>query len=129
MKEGDWRLAAVRGATTVEADTADQIRERTAELLQAIMERNGIGLEDFVSIIFTATHDLVSDFPAVAARGMGLSNVPLLCSQEIPVKGSVEKCIRVLVHFYTMRKNGRRNEDIRHVYLHGAKQLRTDLPE
>lgn len=129
MKEGEWRLAAVRGATTVEADTADQIRERTAEVLETIMERNDIGLEDFVSIIFTATHDLVSDFPAVAARGMGLSDVPLLCSQEIPVSGSVEKCIRVLVHFYTMRKNGRRNEDIRHVYLHGAKQLRTDLPE
>jgi len=129
MKEGDWRMAAVRGATTVEADTADQIRERTAEVLETIMERNGIGPDDIVSIIFTATHDLVSDFPAVAARGMGLSDVPLLCSQEIPVSGSVEKCIRVLIHFYTTRNNGRRNKDIRHVYLHGAKQLRTDLPE
>lgn len=129
MKEGNRRMAAVRGATTVEDDTADQIRERTAEVLETIMERNGISTDDIVSIIFTATHDLVSDFPAVAARGMGLSDVPLLCSQEIPVTGSVEKCIRVLIHFYTTRKNGRRNKDIRHVYLHGAKQLRTDLPE
>jgi len=125
MKEGDRRLVAVRGATTVAADTPAEIRERTAEVLQVMMERNGISPDDIVSVIFTATPDLVSDFPAVAARNMGLSHTPLLCSQEIPVTGSVKRCIRVLMHAYSQHSKA----DIRHVYLHGAKQLRTDLPE
>jgi chorismate mutase len=90
-----------------------------------MMERNGVGQDDIVSIIFTATRDLVSDFPAVAARSLGLSQVPLLCSQEIPVTGSIERCIRVLMHVYT----GRERSEIRHPYLHAARQLRTDLPE
>ena len=129
MKKVEWRIAAARGATTTEEDTAVEISERTTELLETMIERNGIAQEDIVSIIFTATPDLVSEFPAVAARGIGLSHVPLLCSQEIPVRGSVERCIRVLMHVYTKRNTGRRDEDIRHVYLRGAKQLRTDLPE
>jgi chorismate mutase len=125
MREGDWRLVAVRGATTVEEDTAAQIRERTVELLETMMERNGIRQDAIVSIIFTATPDLVSEFPAVAARNIGLSQIPLLCSQEIPVTGSVERCIRVLLHVYT----GKTRDEIRHAYLREAKQLRTDLPE
>lgn len=125
MTEGDRRLAAVRGATTTDEDSPEQIRERTRELLQAVIERNGISHDDIVSIIFTATPDLVSDFPAVAARNLGLSWVPLLCSQEIPVTGSMERCIRVMVHAYLNRPR----QEIRHVYLHEAKQLRTDLPE
>ncbi|MCL4472734.1 MAG: chorismate mutase [Actinobacteria bacterium] len=125
MREGEWRLVAVRGATTVEEDTAPQIGENTGELLEEMMERNGIRQDTIVSIIFTATPDLVSDFPAVAARNLGLSQVPLLCSQEIPVTGSVERCVRVLMHVYTIKPRS----EIRHVYLRGARQLRTDLPE
>ncbi len=125
MKEDGWRLVAVRGATTVEADTPEQIRERTSELLKEMMHRNSIAPDDIVSLIFTATPDLVSDFPAVSARNMGLSRTPLLCSQEIPVAGSVERCVRVMMHAYS---RSAKNE-IRHAYLHGARQLRTDLPE
>lgn len=125
MNESEWRLVAIRGATTVEADDAVQVRERTTELLLEIMQRNEVKSEDIVSIIFTATPDLASDFPAVAARGLGLAQVPLLCSQEIPVTGSIQRCIRVLMHAYSARNKSQ----IRHPYLHEARQLRTDLPE
>lgn len=125
MTEGPWRLAAVRGATTVEEDTAEQIHERTSEVLEAMLERNEIEPEDIVSIIFTATPDIRADFPAVAARNLGLSQIPLLCSQEIAVKDGIEHCVRVMMHIYTQRER----HDIRHAYLHGARQLRTDLPE
>ncbi|GAB4242093.1 MAG: chorismate mutase [Thermoleophilia bacterium] len=118
-------VRAVRGATTVEADTSEQIKVRTTELLEQILQRNNIENEDLISIIFTATPDLASDFPAAAARGLGLSDVPLLCSQELAVKGAVERCIRVLIHFQTRLERSR----VRHVYLHNAKQLRLDLPE
>jgi len=118
------RLQAVRGATTVAADTSDAIGERTAELITAIMARNVLAVEDIVSAMFTATPDLTADFPAVAARGVGLSHTPLLCCQEIPVRGAVERCVRVLLHCYL--PSGR---PARHVYLHGARQLRLDLSE
>ncbi len=125
MKEDDRRLVAIRGATTVEEDTSGQIQERTAELLLEMMSRNQLAAEDIVSIIFTATTDLCSDFPAVAARNLGLSQTPLLCSQEIAVEGSIGNCIRVLMHSYSSSGHG----EIKHPYLHGARQLRTDLPE
>jgi chorismate mutase len=125
MREGEWRLVAVRGATTVEEDKAAQVRERTAELLEEMMQRNDIREDSLISIIFTATTDLVSEFPAAAARGMGLAQIPLLCSQEIPVTGSIERCIRVLMHVYSIKPR----KDIRHAYLHAARQLRTDLLE
>lgn len=125
MNESDWRLAAIRGATTVPEDEAAQVRQRTTELLIEMMQRNDVKPDDIVSIIFTATPDIVSDFPAVAARDIGLSQVPLLCSQEIPVNGSIKLCIRVLMHTYS----GRNKSEIRHPYLHEARQLRTDLPE
>jgi chorismate mutase len=120
----DPRLRAIRGAISVPEDTSEEIRLSTTELLTAILERNGLGVDDLVSIIFTTTHDLVSDFPAVAAREIGLSNVPLLCTQEIPVVGSMTRCVRVLVHCYTPAER-----PIRHVYLREARQLRMDLPE
>lgn len=125
MKEGEWRLVAIRGATTVDDDTSEQILERTSELLRAMISRNEINHDDIVSIIFTATADLSADFPAVAARRLGLSRIPLLCSQEINVNGSIKQCIRVMMHTYTNRER----DDIRHSYLHEARQLRTDLPE
>ncbi len=117
-------LRAVRGAITVPADTSEEIREGTIELLQALLERNDLVHDDLVSILFTVTHDLVSDFPAVAAREIGLANVPLLCSQEIPVVGSMPRCVRVMIHCYAPR-----DRQIRHVYLRDARQLRLDLPE
>jgi len=118
------RLRAVRGAISVPTDTSEEIRQCTTELLETILERNTLGAEDLVSIIFTTTHDLVSDFPAVAAREIGLSNVPLLCTQEIPVVGSMPRCVRVLVLCYAPAER-----PIRHVYLREARQLRMDLPE
>ena len=117
-------LRAVRGATTVERDTSDAIREGTAELLSEVLSRNGLSTEELVSIIFTATDDLNSDFPAVAARDIGLSAVPLICTREIPVVGALGMCIRVMVHCYAPAERA-----IRHVYLHDARQLRLDLPE
>ena len=117
-------VRAVRGAITVPADTSEQIREGTIELLRTILERNDLDHDDLISIIFTVTHDLVSDFPAVAAREIGLGNVPLLCSQEIPVAGSMPRCIRVMIHCYAPPERR-----IRHVYLREARQLRLDLPE
>ncbi len=119
------QVRAVRGATTVDEDLSAQVNERTSELVREILARNRIAPEDLVSIVFTATPDLVSDFPAVAARGIGLSDVPLLCCQEIPVKGAIERCVRMLIHFYTPLARA----EIRHVYLRGARQLRLDLPE
>jgi chorismate mutase len=116
-------LSAIRGATTTDRDTSDAIRGATAELLGEVLQRNGLAAEDIVSIIFTATPDLLSDFPAVAAREMGLSGTSLLCCQEIPVEGAVARCIRVLVHCYLSDQT-----DARHVYLHGARGLRLDLP-
>ena len=124
MSEGDRVLRAVRGAITVEEDTAEAIHDATVEMLGAVLERNAIAPEDLISIIFTATHDLSAEFPAVAARAMGLSEVPLLCAMEIPVAGAMPRCIRVMVH--CLAPADRR---IRHVYLRDARQLRTDLPE
>jgi chorismate mutase len=118
------RLGAIRGATTADHDTSDSIRAATAELLGEVVQRNGLAATDIVSIIFTATSDLRADFPAVAAREMGLSSTPLLCCQEIPVEGAVARCIRVLVHCYLSDRT-----DARHVYLRGARSLRLDLPE
>jgi chorismate mutase len=118
------RLFAVRGATTVEADTSEAIAARTAELLGTILARNAVAIDDIVSVIFSATPDLRADFPAVAARAMGLSHTPLLCCQEIPVQGAVERCVRVMMHAYL--PVGR---VVHHVYQHGARQLRLDLQE
>lgn len=117
-------LRAIRGAISVPEDSGEAIRARTAELLQEILERNALADDDLVSIIFTATEDLTADFPAVAAREIGLSSVPLLCTREIPVVGALPRCVRVLIHCYAPQER-----PIRHVYLHEARQLRTDLPE
>lgn len=119
------RLRALRGAITLEADTREQVMERTATLLRAMMERNEVAKEDLVSVIFTATGDVHAEFPAAAARGIGISDVPLLCTRELDVEGAVTLCIRVLMHLYTKKEPG----TLRHVYLEGARPLRTDLPQ
>jgi chorismate mutase len=120
---GDRRARAIRGATTVDSDAPEQIRRATRELLETIVARNGITSADVISAIFTVTHDLTSEFPAHAARELGWLEVPLLCTLEIPVPGSLAKCIRVLLHV----ESDVSRTSIRHVYLHGARSLRPDL--
>lgn len=122
---GVERLVALRGATTVESDTCEALLERTSELLTILLERNDIEHDQLVSIIFTATEDLTSEFPAVAARGLGLGDVPLLCARELSVDGGNPATVRVLIHCYSTRPR----TSLRHVYLHRAKHLRDDLPE
>jgi chorismate mutase len=118
-------VRAVRGATTVDADTSHAITERVVALLSQILERNDLAEEDIISILFTATEDIVSTFPATAARSMGLGAVPLICARELSVVGSVPRCVRVMLHVTTER----RRDEIHHVYLEGAQGLRDDLPD
>lgn len=116
------RLFALRGANSVTANEADAILAATDELMRALMQRNGLVPEAMVSCIFTLTSDLDAQFPAVAARRLGLNQVPLLCAREVPVPGSLPRVIRVLVHYYA--HDGHRP---RHVYLGAARSLRADL--
>lgn len=101
----------------------DAVRDATQRVLQAMLERNGVATEDLVSILFTATDDLTSVFPAEAARRMGLGVVPLLCAREIPVEGSMRSVVRVLMHFHSDLGLA----DVAHIYLDGAEALRDDL--
>ncbi len=112
----------IRGATTVEEDDAEAILAATRDLLERIVEANDLKVEGVASAIFTATPDLAAAFPARAAREMGWRDVALLDAQEIPVPGSLERCIRVLIHWNTEK----RAAEIRHVYLRGAQALRPD---
>jgi chorismate mutase len=97
------RLRAARGAIRVPSDDGDALLGSTERLLSTVLQRNGIDPEDLVSIMFTATEDLRSAFPAEAARRMGLGRVPLMCAQEIPVQGSMPSVIRILLHFHSDR--------------------------
>jgi chorismate mutase len=121
---GPSSVRALRGATTVDADEVSQVNERIQELLLAIMERNGLVEDDIISIIFSATPDIVSTFPATGARDIGFGAVPLLCVGELHVAGATPHCLRVLLHVNTTL--GR--DELRHIYLHGAQGLRDDLP-
>jgi chorismate mutase len=118
-------MRAVRGAIQVEADERGDILEGTSELVKEVLARNEIDPDDLISIIFTATPDLTADFPAYAARMMGLDDVPLLCTTEIAVPGSMPRVLRLMAYFETRRSRA----EIRHVYLRGAAALRTDLPQ
>ena len=118
-------LRAIRGATTVDEDTPEAITGRVVTLLTRVMERNGLVEDDIVSILFTATDDIVSIFPATAARTMGLGAVPLICARELAIVGSAPLCIRVMLHVTTERAR----DEIHHVYLEGAQGLRDDLPD
>ncbi|MBA2273899.1 MAG: chorismate mutase [Actinobacteria bacterium] len=115
----------MRGATTVTHDDAGAIVAATEDLLEAMLERNGVATGDLVSLVFTSTADLTAEFPAAAARRLGIDHIPLLCAREIEVPGSMPRCIRVLMHLYTERDYG----TLRHVYLGEARSLRSDLPE
>jgi chorismate mutase len=118
-------IRALRGATTVDADTVEQVTERTVALLDALLERNGAQHDDLISILFTATDDIHSIFPATAARKAGLGDVPLICARELDIEGATPLCIRVLVHLATERPR----DELHHVYQQGARNLRDDLPE
>jgi chorismate mutase len=117
-------VRAVRGATQVDKDDRAEILEATAELVAEVLDRNGIRPDDVISMLFTATPDLVAEFPAYAARKMGLTDVPLLCASEIAVPGAMPRVLRLMAHVETDRVRA----EVRHVYLRGACALRTDLP-
>ena len=116
------RLIALRGANTVPANEPAAILAATDELMRALLERNRLAADDLVSCLFTLTADLDAEFPAVAAREMGLSRVPLMCAREIPVPGSLPRVVRVLVHCYPPD-----DAEPQHVYLGEAARLRLDL--
>jgi chorismate mutase len=118
-------VRAVRGAIQVDGDDRDEILAGTSELVTEVLERNAIDPQDLISIVFTATPDLTAEFPAYAARQMGLTDVPLLCTTEIAVPGSMPRVLRLMAHVETARPRAQ----IRHVYLRGAAALRTDLPK
>jgi chorismate mutase len=117
-------VRAVRGAIQIEANDRDEILSGTSELVTEVLHRNQIDPADLISVVFTATQDLTAEFPAYAARLMGLTDVPLLCTTEIPVPGSMPRVLRMMAHVETELSRA----DIRHVYLRGAAALRTDLP-
>lgn len=114
----------MRGAITVPDDTPEEVVAATRLVLEDMIAKNGLGADDMVSLIFTATGDLTSQFPAVAAREMGLTAVPLLCATEIPVPGSLPRCVRVMLHAYMPA-----DRRVWHSYLRDAVRLRDDLAE
>lgn len=119
------RVRAIRGAIQIDSDSADLMREAVVELMSTILASNELTHDDLISVLFTCTPDLVSDFPAASARAMGLGQVPLLCAVEMAVPGSLPRTIRVLIHCTTPRDQG----EIVHVYLRGATILRKDIAQ
>ncbi len=117
-------LRALRGATTIDEDTPEHVRERVVALLEEMFARNAIDHDQLVSLLFTMTDDLHSAFPATAARTIGLGDVPMLCARELDIAGATSRCVRVMAHLDTAI--GR--DQLRHVYLEGAAGLRDDLP-
>lgn len=114
---------AVRGATQLDVDSREHMLERVAEMVTDVMSANSLEVDDFISVIFTATSDLVSEFPAYAARRLGFSDVPLICARELEIEGSMPRVVRMLAHVETDVPRS----EITHVYLHGAAALRKDL--
>jgi chorismate mutase len=121
----DMRVRGIRGATQIDTDNPERIVDSVSELLTQMLAVNQIEVEDLISIIFTSTPDLTSEFPAVAARKIGLGNVPLLCSVEINVPNSLPRVVRVLIHAHLDRQL----TEVKHVYLKGATVLRKDLAQ
>lgn len=119
-------VRAVRGATRLAADDLGEMTEAVEELVRAVLDRNGLSTDDLVSVLFTATPDLVCGFPAAAARGVqGLGSVPLICAQEIAVPGALSRVVRMMATVQTDLER----EQIQHVYLRGAEVLRVDLAQ
>jgi chorismate mutase len=116
-------VRAVRGATQLDTDDREHMLQRVAEMVLDAMDANGLEVDDFISVIFTATSDLVSEFPAYAARQLGFGEVPLLCARELEIERSMPRVVRMLAHVETDLPRA----DVTHVYLHGAASLRSDL--
>jgi chorismate mutase len=115
---------ALRGATTVDVDEKEHLFERVVALVEEMFDRNDVGHDDVISVLFTATGDIHSGFPAEAVRKMGLGDVPLICAQELDIVGATPRCVRVMLHFTTDKPR----DQLHHVYLHDARALRDDLP-
>jgi chorismate mutase len=122
MMPRPMRLFALRGATSIERDEASLILDGTTSLLTEVLERNALTPDDVVSCIFTCTQDLTAEYPAVAARAMGFNTVPLLCTQEMAVPGSMQRVVRLLMHFHAAE-----DHEVRHVYQGEARRLRLDI--
>ncbi len=118
-------VRAIRGAISLDVDEKQHLHQRTRELVSALMQENSLTTDDVISAIFTVTPDIVSDFPAAAAREMGFGAVPLMCAQEIPVPGALPRIVRVMMH---AEMEGPR-ENVVHVYLRDAIALRRDLAQ
>ncbi|MGW0735791.1 chorismate mutase [Streptomyces sp. NPDC002851] len=118
-------VRAVRGAVQLERDDAEHMDEQVGDLLTAVLERNGLTGEDLISVWFTATPDLRSDFPAAAARRLGITDVPLICAQELDVEGAMPRVVRVLAHI----ESDKPRSEIAHVYLGAAAALRKDIAQ
>lgn len=118
-------VRAIRGATQLDVDERAHLLSSVDELIRAILEQNQLGTDDLISMLFTATPDLHSEFPALAARQLGIGEVPLLCTQELDIDGAMPRVIRVMLHAETERSKA----EIRHVYLRGAAALRRDLAQ
>jgi chorismate mutase len=118
-------IRAIRGATTLVTDERSHLHERTRELVEAVMDANELTTDDLISVIFTCTHDITSDFPAAAAREMGFGAVPLMCAQEMAVPGALPRVIRIMMHAHLDVAR----DAVQHVYLHEAVSLRRDLAQ
>ena len=117
-------MRGIRGATTIETDVKENVLSATLELLEKIFASNpDLKTEDIASAIFTVTEDIISAFPALAARQIGWDQVPMMCAREIPVQDSLPLCVRVLIHWNTSKAQ----DAVRHVYLRGAEKLRPDI--
>jgi chorismate mutase len=121
-------MLALRGAITCDENTKSAIETQTQRLVREMLERNTLEHDDIVSMIFTATDDLTAEFPATAARALGLGDVPLLCARELGVEHGMPRCVRVLMHLQ-FEQGTRDRASLHHVYLDGARSLRDDLPE
>lgn len=124
-KGGHVAVRALRGAIQVEGNDRQAILDGAGELVSAVLDRNDVRPADVISIVFTATPDLTAEFPAYAARQLGLTDVPLLCATEIAVPGALPRVLRLLAHVETEKARS----ELRHAYLRGAAALRTDLPQ
>jgi chorismate mutase len=113
----------VRGATQLDQDVREHLLDRVAEMVTDVMAANGLDVDDFISVIFTATSDVHSEFPAYAARQLGFGEVPLICARELEIEGSMPRVVRMMAHVETDLPKS----DVTHVYLHGAAALRRDL--
>ncbi len=118
-------VRAVRGAVQVDVDERGEVLSRTRDLVQEVVQANDLTLDDFISVIFTSTADLVSEFPAVAARELGMGDVPLMCARELEIAGSMPRVIRLMAHVETTRARS----EMKHVYLNGAQALRRDIAQ